>query len=279
MQEYIDLLNNFIVENQAWAGPVIFLLTFGESMLIIGLVIPATAILVATGGLIGAGSLSPWPILIWGIAGAIIGDAVSYYIGRWLGWDITKKPMFANYRPFFVKARLFFKKYGTLSVFLGRFLGPIRSTIPAVAGIMGLDHIRFQIANITSAILWMPVMLSPGYFAGRGAKAISESGGGSSVTLILTVASVILGVGLVVYLMMPRKKTPPSSKIINVSKDEFASRNESASKDEFSSSNEFNSKDGLSSRNEFNSKDEFSSKDGFASKDSLPPKEDISKQD
>ena len=156
MQEYIDLLNNFIVENQVWAGPVIFLLTFGESMLIIGLVIPATAILVATGGLIGAGSLSPWPILIWGIAGAIIGDAVSYYIGRWLGWDITKKPMFANYRPFFVKARLFFKKYGTLSVFLGRFLGPIRSTIPAVAGIMGLDHIRFQIANITSAILWMP---------------------------------------------------------------------------------------------------------------------------
>lgn len=216
MQEYIDLLNNFIVANQVWAGPVIFLLTFGESMLIIGLVIPATAILVATGGLIGAGTLSPWPILIWGIAGAIIGDAVSYYIGRWLGWDITKKPMFANYRPFFVKARLFFKKYGTLSVFLGRFLGPIRSTIPAVAGIMGLDHIKFQIANITSAILWMPVMLSPGYFAGRGAKAISDSGGSGSVTMILTIASVVLGVGLVVYLFMPRKKAQASSKILTI---------------------------------------------------------------
>ena len=233
MQEYIDLLNNFIVANQAWAGPVIFLLTFGESMLIIGLVIPATAILVATGGLIGAGTLSPWPILIWGIAGAIIGDAVSYYIGRWLGWDITKKPMFANYRPFFVKARLFFKKYGTLSVFLGRFLGPIRSTIPAVAGIMGLDHIKFQIVNITSAVLWLPVMLSPGYFAGRGAKAISDSGGGGSVTMILTIASVVLGVGLVVYLFMPRKKAQASSKILTTRKpqDAQASEDKSSSKE------------------------------------------------
>ncbi len=232
MQEYINLLNNFIVANQAWAGPVIFLLTFGESMLIIGLVIPATAILVATGGLIGAGTLSPWPILIWGIAGAIIGDAVSYYIGRWLGWDITKKPMFANYRPFFVKARLFFKKYGTLSVFLGRFLGPIRSTIPAVAGIMGLDHIKFQIANITSAVLWLPVMLSPGYFAGRGAKAISDSDGGS-VTMILTIASVVLGVGLVVYLFMPRKKAQASSKILTTRKpqDAQASEDKSSSKE------------------------------------------------
>ena len=227
MQEYIDLLNNFIVANQAWAGPVIFLLTFGESMLIIGLVIPATAILVATGGLIGAGTLSPWPILIWGIAGAIIGDAVSYYIGRWLGWNITKKPMFANYRPFFVKARLFFKKYGTLSVFLGRFLGPIRSTIPAVAGIMGLDHIKFQIANITSAVLWLP-----GYFAGRGAKAISDSGG-DSVTMILTIASVVLGVGLVVYLFMPRKKAQASSKILTTRKpqDAQASEDKSSSKE------------------------------------------------
>ena len=81
---------------------------------------------------------------------------------------------------------------------------------------MGLPHLKFQIANITSAILWMPVMLSPGYFAGRGAKAISDSSGGTggTVTMILTVASVILGVGLVVYLFKPRKKAEPNSKTI-----------------------------------------------------------------
>ncbi len=94
MQHYIDLINNFIATNQVWAGPIIALLCFGESMLVIGIMIPATAILIFTGALVGAGTLHPLPIIIWGIIGAVLGDAVSYYIGRWLGWDITKKSPF-----------------------------------------------------------------------------------------------------------------------------------------------------------------------------------------
>ena len=60
------------------------------------------------------------------------------------------------------RARLFFYRYGFASVLIGRFLGPIRSTIPTVAGVMGMAHGRFQLANVSSAILWMPLMLAPG---------------------------------------------------------------------------------------------------------------------
>lgn len=224
MQHYIDLINHFIASNQAWAGPIIALLCFGESMLVIGIMIPATAILIFTGALVGAGTLHPVPIIIWGIVGAVLGDAVSYYIGRWLGWDITKRPPFNKYTGFFITARQFFDKHGTLSVFLGRFMGPIRSTIPTVAGIMELGHLKFQIANITSAILWLPVMLAPGYFSAKGTQALAESSG-TSIGSILTILSVVLGVGMVAYFMFPRKHTSsskviPNEEILNKDKNE-----------------------------------------------------------
>ena len=76
MDQYIDKIGLFIEANQIWAGPITFLLTLGESMVLLGLFIPATALMLLTGGLIGAGTLDPWGVIMWGIAGAIVGDAL-----------------------------------------------------------------------------------------------------------------------------------------------------------------------------------------------------------
>lgn len=204
MDAYIEQAGLFIQSNQDWAGPIIFLLTLGESLLIVGLVIPATALLLLTGGLIGAGTLSPWGILAWGIAGAVIGDALSYFIGRWLGFGILRRWPFNTQRTSVARARLFFYRYGFASVLIGRFLGPIRSTIPTVAGMMGMKHLRFQLANVLSAIAWLPVMLAPGYITARGVNAAQ---GSDHTGLILgAVASVLIGIGLIV--MFTRKRQP-----------------------------------------------------------------------
>lgn len=205
MQHYIDLINQFISDHQSWAAVIIGLLCVGESMLIVGILIPATATLIFTGALVGAGTLHWAPILTAGILGSIIGDSISYAIGRWLGWDITKKPMLARYRGVFVATRKFFDKHGTLSIFLGRFMGPIRSTIPTVAGIMEVPRVKFQIANITSAILWVPVMLAPGYFSAKGTQLLAENSGMGMET-ILSILSVVLGVGIVGYFIFVSKK-------------------------------------------------------------------------
>jgi len=69
MQAYIDQISLFIEANQAWAGLIVFLLTLGESMLIVGIMIPATALLLFTGGLVGAGTLPAAPILLVGDCG------------------------------------------------------------------------------------------------------------------------------------------------------------------------------------------------------------------
>ena len=199
----MDQVGQFIQTNQAWAGPIIFLLTLGESMLIIGILIPATALLLLTGGLVGSGTLPMTPILLCGIAGAIVGDAVSYWIGKWVGPSVLRWGLLKKHRTTVARARLFFYRYGFLSVLLGRFLGPIRSTVPTVAGVMGMSHLSFQVANTLSAIAWVPIMLAPGYMAAKSVEAAQQS---SELTLMVGGGlSVVIGVGLLYFFMRQRK--------------------------------------------------------------------------
>src|SRR5262249_19316411 len=83
MDQWIQDIITFISENRAWAGPVIFALAFAESMAFISLLVPFTATIVGAGALVGVGKLDPWIVIPWGVAGASMGDALSYWIGRY----------------------------------------------------------------------------------------------------------------------------------------------------------------------------------------------------
>lgn len=204
MDQAITAVEQFLQTNQAWAGPVLALITLGESMLVIGLVIPATALLLMTGGLLGAGTIPLVPTLLWGVLGAVVGDALSYWIGRWIGPPLMRRWPLRQQRPAVARARLFFHRYGFLSILAGRFLGPIRSTIPTIAGIMKMGHMRFQAANVLSALLWVPAMLAPGYLAVRSAGAI---GGEQQVGLVIGSAlSVIVAIGIAVVVLRKRRR-------------------------------------------------------------------------
>ena len=186
----VNEIGTIIREHQVWAGPVVGLIVFGESLAVVGLLIPATALMVLTGSLIGAGTLDPIIVLAWAIGGAIVGDAVSYYIGRWVGSGVTRRWPFNKHRESIARARLFFRKYGLASIFFGRFLGPIRSTIPLVAGTMLMSHRRFQVANVLSAIVWVPALLAPGYLAAKG-MAVIDVHSWTGIFAIIVVVSVI----------------------------------------------------------------------------------------
>ena len=56
---------------------------------------------------------------------------------------------------------------GIWAIVLARFSGPLRATVPLVAGIAEMPPLRFQIANWTSAFLWAFVLLSPGSWGVR----------------------------------------------------------------------------------------------------------------
>ena len=54
------------------------------------------------------------------------------------------------------------KRWGVLAIFIGRFFGPLRASVPLVAGIFRMPFLQFQIANFTSAFVWAGVLLTMG---------------------------------------------------------------------------------------------------------------------
>ncbi len=150
------------------AGIAVGVLVFAESLAFVGFFVPSTAMLLAIGALLGAGALAPGPLLFWAILGAILGDAISYELGRWMGPSALRHRWLRSRRRSVARARLFIRRAGVLTMILGRFTGPIRSLVPLAAGMLAMRRLPFQFANLVGAVLWIPVMLAPGYLAGRG---------------------------------------------------------------------------------------------------------------
>ncbi len=167
MGDLEQTIKEFITAHQAWAGPIVFALSFGESLAFISILVPATAAMVFVGVLVGQGLLDFWWMAAWGIPGAALGDAVSFWIGRYFRdsirnlWPFTKHPQMLD------AGHKFFERWGIASVFLGRFLGPVRAVIPVIAGMMDMPRMKFQVANWTSAAIWAPYWLAVGLFGER----------------------------------------------------------------------------------------------------------------
>lgn len=111
-------------------------------------------------------------MIVLGIVGAILGDWVSYALGRAMGPAIYSHRWLRGHRIAFARARLFFRRFGFLAVLLGRFLGPVRATVPVVAGVLRMPQISFQAANALSGLIWVPGLMLPGYLAGTQAAAM-----------------------------------------------------------------------------------------------------------
>ncbi len=153
---------DFVRTHEAWATPVVLVLAFGESLAFISLLLPATVILFAVGGLIGASGIQFWPIWAAAAVGAILGDWVSYWCGLHYKHRIVELWPLSRHPQMIVRGEAFFHRWGTASIFIGRFFGPLRCVMPLVAGIFAMRQLPFQFANITSGLIWATGILAPG---------------------------------------------------------------------------------------------------------------------
>jgi len=154
---------DFISAHAGWTAVLIFLVSFGESFAFISFFFPGTTIMIAAGTLLPRGVIPIWPLLVGAIAGATLGDFISYWIGRRFGPVLENYWPFAKHPQLLETGRAFFEKYGGASVFIGRFFGPVRAVIPLVAGTLRMPVHRFTLANIASALIWAPALLFFGW--------------------------------------------------------------------------------------------------------------------
>lgn len=154
-------LTHFVETHGEWAGPIVFLICFLESVAIVSAFIPATVLLFGIGGLATAGLLDLGEMSLWGIVGAGLGHWVSYEAGRRYATRIENLSWIKARPEMLVRGHQFFDRWGAMAVFVGRFIGPARVVVPMLAGTLGVESKRFHVANWTSAIVWAPLLLAP----------------------------------------------------------------------------------------------------------------------
>jgi membrane protein DedA with SNARE-associated domain len=162
MEEFAQQVVGYVQANKAWAAPIVFALAFGESLAFIALLLPATIALIGIGALIGATGIDFFPVFLAGALGAALGDWLSYWIGWRFHKQIAQMWPFSRNPDIIPRGHAFVEKWGIYAVFIGRFFGPLRASVPLAAGILEMPWVPFQIANFTSAFLWSAVMLAPG---------------------------------------------------------------------------------------------------------------------
>ena len=109
-----------------------------------------------------AGDIPFGPVWLAGALGAALGDWLSYWIGTRFKRSITSKWPFSRYPNLLARGEGFIKGWGVLAIFIGRFSGPLRASVPIVAGVLAMPRRWFQLANFTSAFVWAAVLLKLG---------------------------------------------------------------------------------------------------------------------
>lgn len=174
MDGYVQGVIDFARNHQSWAAPIVFLLAFGESLAFVSLLLPAWGALVAIGALIGVSGISFWPVWLAGALGATLGDWLSYWVGFRYKEQVVKIWPLSRFPGMLTMAEGFVKKWGVPSVFIGRFSGPLRATVPLAAGIFEMPYWSFQLANVLSALVWSAVLLLFGDVMSQGAMMMTR---------------------------------------------------------------------------------------------------------
>ncbi|MDI7860969.1 VTT domain-containing protein [Rhizobiaceae bacterium n13] len=199
---YVAEFISFIQAYPHLAYGAALLLAFCESLPLLGAVVPGTAIIIGLAALVPSGVLKLAPLVAAATTGAMLGDGLSFWLGRRYNRQILHQWPFHHYPEVIERSEAFFRKHGTASVFLARFVPGIRAFVPLVAGILQMPARRFYLVNILSAIVWAPSHILPGVLLGAFVHSAGAAAGRLAIligiVLVLlwaTVRLVRLGIG------------------------------------------------------------------------------------
>ncbi|OVY76476.1 DedA family protein [Yersinia pestis] len=134
---------------------ILFTTLFLENVLLPASFLPGDSLLLLAGALIAKGVMGFLPTLIILTTAASLGCWLSYLQGRWLGdTSVVKRWLLQLPLQYRQRAHTLFVRHGLAALLVGRFLAFVRTLLPTLAGISGLNSIRFQLFYWLSGLLW-----------------------------------------------------------------------------------------------------------------------------
>lgn len=166
MNSLINAFMHWVSVHPQLTGLFVGIIAFSESLAFVGLLVPGAALMLAAGALVGAGLVDFWSIFTWAVGGAILGDGISFWLGHHYRDHLRDFKIVQRHPQWLSHATTFFHRHGGKSIFLARFVGPVRPVLPVVAGMLRMSPLRFVINNVLSALLWAPAHLLAGMLVG-----------------------------------------------------------------------------------------------------------------
>ena len=180
MAELIDLfihldvhLAELVTTYGAWIYAILFLIIFAETGLVVTPILPGDSLLFACGALAATGVLDPWLTAGLLFTAAILGDAVNYSIGNYVGPKIFSAEDQTGLwhrvlnRNHLRQAHAFFERHGGKAIVLGRFVPIVRTFVPFVAGAGEMTYGHFAFYNVLGAAIWVGLCMGGGFAFGN----------------------------------------------------------------------------------------------------------------
>ncbi|ONM49493.1 DedA family protein [Nocardia donostiensis] len=184
------------------AGPalvwtVVLTFVFLECAFILGLFLPGDSMLITAGVVMAShatGEAQVWLLSVGAMVAAVAGNQIGYVVGERTGQHLVarKNGRYINTENLSRVAELL-QRHGFFAVLVARWIPWVRTLCPMVAGAAGMDHRRFTIASTIGAIIWAPVLLLIGYYAGNFLQRVSWL---MPVVLVVMVAGLVIGTAL-----------------------------------------------------------------------------------
>ncbi len=158
--EFFAAVGMRVMEATGYAG--VFLLMVAESMV---LPVPSEAVMPFVGFLIAEGTMSAPIAVALATLGSLVGSLLSYAIGRFGG-----RPLVVRYGRAFLldvadleRAEGFFRRRGSLTIFVGRFVPVVRHLISIPAGVARMSLVPFCLLTVAGAATWNAFLAWCGY--------------------------------------------------------------------------------------------------------------------
>lgn len=159
----LENIQDFAHQYGYWA---IFLGILLENL---GIPLPGETVTLVGGFLAGSHELSYWLVLGDAVAGAVIGGAFGYWIGKLGGWPFLVRVgrLFRISEERLLNIKEQFSQNAAKAVFFGRFFALLRIFAAPLAGIAEMPFRKFFLYNLVGAVAWASVMVTLAFFAGR----------------------------------------------------------------------------------------------------------------
>ncbi|MFK3796796.1 bifunctional DedA family/phosphatase PAP2 family protein [Pseudomonas sp. NPDC088444] len=196
MGSWLDSVTSWLSANPSWLGAAVFLVSFLECMAIAGIIVPGTVALFAIAALAGSGILPLSEALLLGLLGGLLGDFVSYFLGRRFHQNIRRLPGLRHHPEWIAGAETYFQRYGIASLLVGRFIGPLRPMLPMVAGMFDMPFVRFAVVSVVAAAGWSVAYILPGWATGAAIRLPLPEGFWPQAAVVGAGLAILLGIAI-----------------------------------------------------------------------------------